>query len=744
MKTKLLYLFLFTFSLSYAQIPTTDLVARYDFSNGALTDNINSADFTKTGTAATTITDRFGNANEAISLNGDDLIRPDIEFDVNNNTNPYLPRTVSFWLKTATNDTNKRIIYHDNDQSSLTDSDYLGLKIYLENGQIYAVNRVGANGNTFTHPTDISDNQWHHILVQAYSEFSSPTSRFITYIYVDGVKIGASGYNATTSATAANKHVGDITFSRLKGTSVASNDKYLDGIDDVLIYTRLLTETEVAQTGGFTGILYVNASATGANNGLSWANAFTDLQDALNSTLTFNEIWVARGRYTPHTSDVNASFVVNTNIYGGFDGTETDLSDRDLSLTHTTNATILSGDLLGNDVVVHYNNTTRADNSKHVVEVASNNLEINGLTIQDGHADALSGSDRFGAGIYVSNLLTDLTIKNSAIKNNVALSGAGISISSNDASNIVIDACIIDNNLANVAAGLDYHMSSSNEVMTISITNSLFTNNVTDDDAVTTRKGSGAAALRLRAYFSGVILNATVVNNTFANNSSLGDVGSSVAGNFPIMDISSNQGSLGDVTIANNILWGNVTNSSQVAKAIGKSHISSNPLNATGVQIKVENNTDEDNFSTFASMPTNTSSADPSFDSSFQLTSGSPAINTGNNTFITTTSDLIGNQRIFNTTVDRGAYEFGSPSLGVEDSNIALEDFKLYPNPVRNILNIQLEEHLEKVEVFSIQGQKVLENTNSNVNVSKLSSGMYLLKVYTKEGKVGVKRFIKL
>ena len=89
-----------------------------------------------------------------------------------------------------------------------------------------------------------------------------------------------------------------------------------------------------------------------------------------------------------------------------------------------------------------------------------------------------------------------------------------------------------------------------------------------------------------------------------------------------------------------------------------------------------------------------------------------------------------------------GIYEFGAPSLGVED-NVLLENFKLYPNPVRNILNIQLEEILEKVEVYSILGRKVLDGNTSTINVSNLSSGMYLLKVYTQDGKVGVKRFIK-
>ncbi|MBK9017435.1 MAG: right-handed parallel beta-helix repeat-containing protein [Saprospiraceae bacterium] len=60
------------------------------------------------------------------------------------------------------------------------------------------------------------------------------------------------------------------------------------------------------QSPVFSGnILYVNDDATGSNNGLSWANAFTDLQSALSShqpRSSVTEIWVAAGTYKPTTS----------------------------------------------------------------------------------------------------------------------------------------------------------------------------------------------------------------------------------------------------------------------------------------------------------------------------------------------------------------------------------------------------------------------------------------------------------
>ena len=758
MKTQL---FLLAFLLSittYSQIPTANLVARYDFSGGSLDDaTANPRDFVPTGSARTNINDRFGNANGAISLNGDDLRRGDIEFNTTYSS-PYLPRTISFWLNTTTNDSNVRIIYNDNDQTSMGDTDFIGLTAYLQNGKINASNRVGLNGSLFTHPIDISDGNWHHIVIQGFTTVIGSTTTgqksFSTFIHVDGVKHGASGYNVTGGniSPIVNRHSGNISFSRLKTTSLPANNKYLDGIDEVLFYSRVLTDLEIVAMaadngGGGSGnsvVYYVDPNATGNNDGTSWTDAYTDLQDALiNVTSSGNQIWVTSGTYKPDVSDRDASFKVYTNLYGGFDGTETQLSDRDMSLIHTTNATILSGDLLNDDdATVDFNDSTRDDNSKHVVEIYSNNIEINGLTIKDGYADDTSGDDRFGAGIFKNTSVHSTTIKNCTIKNNVAFTGAGLSLTTTTASNIIIDACIIENNLANTASGFDFHLSGTNASMNISVTNSLFNNNQTDDDSSKSRKGSGASAARLRSFFSNVVLNATFVNNTFANNSSLGTSNSPT--DYPTLDITRASGDFGDITVSNNIFWGNTENGDITAKAIGRS--SSNSLittNATqGYIHNIFNNIDEDGFSLITGT-IGTITVNPNFNSSFELTSSSPAVDSGNNTFITTTSDLLGNQRIFNTIVDIGAFEFDSSTLSVSEFENNLVDVKLYPNPTSSFLNIETNEMIKSISFYSVIGVKILETKDKRIDVSSFSNGIYLTKVITESGSEITKRFIK-
>lgn len=96
-------------------------------------------------------------------------------------------------------------------------------------------------------------------------------------------------------------------------------------------------------------LIYVDADATGLADGSSWADAFTDLQDALDVARAGDEIWVADGVYKPDrgTGDRNLTFqmVCGAAIYGGFEGTETCRDERDWVAFRT----ILDGDLNDDD-----------------------------------------------------------------------------------------------------------------------------------------------------------------------------------------------------------------------------------------------------------------------------------------------------------------------------------------------------------------------------------------------------------
>jgi hypothetical protein len=93
----------------------------------------------------------------------------------------------------------------------------------------------------------------------------------------------------------------------------------------------------------------VDMSSNGINNGSSWVDAYTHLQDAIAAAKPGDEIWVAAGTYRPATSggDRNATFTLPdvVGVYGGFAGWESRRGQRD----PTANITILSGDLNNDD-----------------------------------------------------------------------------------------------------------------------------------------------------------------------------------------------------------------------------------------------------------------------------------------------------------------------------------------------------------------------------------------------------------
>lgn len=163
-------------------------------------------------------------------------------------------------------------------------------------------------------------------------------------------------------------------------------------------------------------IIYVNECATGANNGLTWSDAFQSLGDALKVASFGDEIWVATGVYYPtSTSDRSVNFVIpdGLSMYGGFQGGESRRSERDPGRLQCR----LSGDIgVAGD---------RSDNSYQVVVVSGclQGVFIDGFTIGDANNDLPEEQGR-GGGIYVEN--SRLTLRGCNLTDNYALGGGAI------------------------------------------------------------------------------------------------------------------------------------------------------------------------------------------------------------------------------------------------------------------------------------------------------------------------------
>jgi hypothetical protein len=195
-----------------------------------------------------------------------------------------------------------------------------------------------------------------------------------------------------------------------------------------------LVGTLPAQTGNAQSVLYVQADAAGAGDGSSWADAYSDLQEALAVAVPGNDIWVAAGTYLPSaTSARDATFQLKSGVglYGGFVGTELLHSERDPA----TNLTILSGDLKGNDPAAIastdlLSESKRSDNSFHVVtgSGADETAVLDGFVITGGNANRSGNTDGGGMiNVETVTVSADPTLVNCTFYGNSAnRNGGGI------------------------------------------------------------------------------------------------------------------------------------------------------------------------------------------------------------------------------------------------------------------------------------------------------------------------------
>ena len=75
------------------------------------------------------------------------------------------------------------------------------------------------------------------------------------------------------------------------------------------------------------------------------------------------------------------------------------------------------------------------------------------------------------------------------------------------------------------------------------------------------------------------------------------------------------------------------------------------------------------------------------------------------------------------------------------NENAQTANVKVYPVPAENEIFIQTDD-FQKAEIYSLAGQKLMECLRDRMNVSTLSSGLYIMKVYDHEGDCATQRFM--
>jgi len=462
--------------------------------------------------------------------------------------------------------------------------------------------------------------------------------------------------------------------------------------------------------------LYVDSSISVSGNGFAWSTAKKTLTEALteaNSNVCVNEIWVRKGTYYPTTStgavttSRDSAFRVMRNgvkVYGGFAGTETVLSQRNIQ----TNPTLLSGNI--------GSAASDTDNSYHVVTVLTgagktldSTTRLDGVSISGGVGAAntttlhnIQVANDYGGGLLIlargTNASAAPTIINCSFTANASFSGGGAAAVGLDSgtvkpkitscyfanngaigttsttiqgvsggglvvaaggiisqANVVVEKCTFDTNTSGVYGGaIGVRHGNNPGLARVEINNSFFTRNWA-------QTGGALEVLQGRAVIN---------NSVFSKNSTslyggaitcgFSDTSVVITGSTFSENTCANPGygqtlsdPNGGFVIDNSIVWGAATghfsnfgtftrtNSNVKGVTGGAGNISTDPL--------FVNAADADGADNIAGTA----------DDGLKLLVASPSRNAGSNALITPgiTTDITSGPRIYNTTVDMGAYE---------------------------------------------------------------------------------------
>jgi hypothetical protein len=517
---------------------------------------------------------------------------------------------------------------------------------------------------------------------------------------------GDPGFIRNSTPSTAPNNNGDF---RLLFNSIALNvgDNSLNTESTDLLGNARIQDTTIdlgAIEGGFTRIYYVSETTGDDNNtGFSWNSALKTVQTALSLTVAGDAIWVTKGTYYPDDgagqtdNDRASTFSLKEDVklYGGFSGSETALSERNIAI----NETILSGDLDQND-----SGTPTGVNAYHVVSHSngfSRATVIDGFTITAGLANGTDARDKKGAGMILE--FADLTItdcyitgneaeadgggiydesctfiiSSSRIVGNTAAQGGGI-FNIFDAIPEIVN-CEFRSNTATSGAGafntqaLPSYKNCVFELNSATVSGGGMLNDTASGDVINTSfKGNSAAngggvyninfasPFFTNCLFTGNNASSTgggmdnsvdaapnLINCTFSGNSA----GSDGGGIY-------NTGSGSSIVVKNSIFWNNQANG--VTNTESASIAENNGSNATYTTSLVANFTVSGGIIANAD-PMFVSEVDPTTtpnnSGNFRLLTNSIAVNVGDNASNTQTEDLDGNTRIQDTTIDLGPYE---------------------------------------------------------------------------------------
>ncbi len=307
-----------------------------------------------------------------------------------------------------------------------------------------------------------------------------------------------------------------------------------------------------------------------------------------------------------------------------------------------------------------------------------------------------NNSTNSGGGVYVG-MDAYITMLDITILSNTAFLGGGIHC---DMGGIVLDNSNVSFNVAEYGGGININGQS-----TCSINNTL----VADNQAF--QAGGG-----IRVSNSNLQINGSTLAHNMASLNS-GGIEYIMIGNKVN-------------TISNSILWGNFPQEIKTSDAIPEIRFSDimggyegyEVMDSDPLFVDAENNIYQLQWDSYPS------------ESGFK----SPAIDNG---------DPLSEYDPDGTIADLGAFYFEQTIFTSTNAMNHHYELSIFPNPAAESFNIRSEKNISKLQISNLSGQviKVIENVdlNTQVNISDVKKGIYLLNIYFENSEVGTETLIK-
>lgn len=480
--------------------------------------------------------------------------------------------------------------------------------------------------------------------------------------------------------------------------------------------------------------IYVTQNGAGSMDGSSWADAANgqNLQNIIDNASVGDEIWVACGTYTPTTGtdrSISISLRSGVTLFGGFQGTENLLTDRDLTCG---SCTLLSGEIGA---------AGDSDNSYTVVwaESVDSTALLDGFWISGGNDDRTptSAGNGLGGGLYNHGYgvtgFAHPTIRNCIFSGNQASWGGGAFNNGYDQGNAepTYINCIFYDNYAYIeAGGMDSYGVGGNASPTV--INTLFYENAS---------ATNVGAMYAWGGNAGGNCHPVLINCVFANNTATNGYGGAFIADAQDENGGTSSGSC-TVTLQNCIIWNNSASS-----GVGPQFY----VRGSGAQVIATYSdidmTGQNGPHVISGPGTGNINMDPQFqdilngigtdncwltqDDGLMPTVFSPCVDAGDPAGVYAT-DILGLSRITAGTVDMGAYEV-LLNNGIEDGQ-AENSILAFPNPAKNWVTIRSRETLPsplpKIKISNLMGQQMeaeqeIHPSEIRIHLGSLPAGVY-------------------